>query len=615
MSHPRAWLVAISLFVSALTFLPAASAAPASSPAAYVYIQIQGPAGAVYGFSASSTGQLHAIPGAPWKPAGLIVGSTATKFLSLGKDLLHSYGVASSGALQSQLSQEPVFEYTGSSCGDSTQGANGAVLDHSGKYIYVLIEGYSCAAYQSYIINGDGSFNFDGDTEKNLESSDVTNTVGLPSILGNESFAYSDFYYLDSGPSLIGFQRESSGTLELMQFKETDPTLNGYPAAARPDASPAGNYIVVQLYADDSTPMQLASYSVDSQGNLSTTNTAADMPTSSFSAPQTKFSPSGDMVAAYADGAITGGNSGIEIYKFNGAAPLTLYKTLLSGTPIDDVAWDSSNHMYAISNAEGKLYVFTVTTTSATEDNAWSIGSPFKMVVVSKGSVSGPATQFSAPLLGSGTTPGGQVTIDESGNTTVDVTGQAASQTYTLQFCPAVTNGVSKTPACFNITTVSTNSNGSGSATVHFPQSGDWAGEFSLNNASGNSVLTTGLDPSAKNETYFSTLLPETKTNGGAATQNKTQSPLSSGSVNESGGTAVFTVGGASPSSGYQIVETNGRFLNSSQSYVLSPGFTTDASGNGSASVNLATQGSEGGDMFNVEGGPGAGYIGGFSIP
>jgi hypothetical protein len=32
----------------------------------------------------------------------------------------------------------------------------------------------------------------------------------------------------------------------------------------------------------------------------------------------------------------------------------------------------------------GELYVFTVTSTSVTEDASWSIGAPYKMVVVSK---------------------------------------------------------------------------------------------------------------------------------------------------------------------------------------------------------------------------------------
>jgi hypothetical protein len=76
--------------------------------------------------------------------------------------------------------------------------------------------------------------------------------------------------------------------------------------------------------------------------------------------------------------------NGIQIYNFNGAGPLTPYKTLLNGTPIDQVAWDSSNHMYAISQSTNTLYVFTVTSTSVTQDTAWSIGSPFKMIVVSE---------------------------------------------------------------------------------------------------------------------------------------------------------------------------------------------------------------------------------------
>ncbi|HUY95694.1 MAG TPA: hypothetical protein VMU71_10360, partial [Terracidiphilus sp.] len=107
------------------------------------------------------------------------------------------------------------------------------------------------------------------------------------------------------------------------------------------------------------------------------------MPTSALGGPYSTFSPDGKMFAFYAnanDGVGNPGN-GIEIYNFNGAAPLTLYKTLLTGTPIDQVAWDSSNHLYAISTHLNKLYVFTVTSTSVTQDTTFSIGSPWSMVV------------------------------------------------------------------------------------------------------------------------------------------------------------------------------------------------------------------------------------------
>jgi hypothetical protein len=125
----------------------------------------------VYGYSASSTGQLTAIPGSPFKPAGAPIGGTTTRFFTMGETLIHSYGIASSGAIGSQISQIPVFDYAGGSCGAERAGSAEALLDHSGQYIYVLLQynaDWSCAAYQTYKINSDGAFTFQGDTEVNF---------------------------------------------------------------------------------------------------------------------------------------------------------------------------------------------------------------------------------------------------------------------------------------------------------------------------------------------------------------------------------------------------------------------------------------------------------------
>jgi hypothetical protein len=603
-------LAAILVLASAVAVVPQAIAAPAPSTAAYVYIQIDGSQGAVYGFSASSAGHLSAIPGAPWKPAGQIIGSNGTQFITLGEDNIHSYGIAANGAIKGQLEQNPYTDFEGGECGIGSAVPNSAELDHTGKYVYILIQGSKgaagCSAYQTFNINSAGAFNGVGDTELTGDY-DAT----LPSVLGNETFAYAND---QNGP--IGFQRESLGELLPIYFHEFDPTLNGGSyTPADPDASPTGNYLVLRLYPNGANPLQLGSYTVNSEGYIATSNTSSNMPTSALIGPNSTFSPSGNMYVLYADsnnGKAAG--NGIEIYNFNGAAPLTLYKTLLTGTPIDQVAWDNSNHLYAISKSKNMLYVYTVTPKSVTQDTAWSIGVPAKMIVVSSSEgAAGSATQFEAPLL---TTTGalavdGQVTIDTSGNTTVDVTGQAANKTYTLQFCPAFEGGDNNTPACSNITTVSTNASGSGSSTVKFPQSGNWAGEFSVNDSSGATVMQTGLMPGVNNETYMSTLVPETTTNGGELTNGGVQDPFGSGSVSCLNGTLLFTLKGASPNTVYVIVETNGRSLDSSQSYVLL-NIVTDAAGNGSASVSLATAGGEGGDMFEV----GEGIsIGGFSIP
>jgi hypothetical protein len=370
----------------------AASTSTAASTAAYVYIQIQGPGGAVYGFRASSAGQLSAISGGPWKPVGQVVGATSTKFFTAGENLIHSYGILSDGSIGPQLGQIPVLDYAGSGCAGSG-GIDQARLDHTGKYLYVLLANGGdrpCAAYQTYIVNKDGSFTFDGDTEETLESG---GGADIPSILGNETFAYADSStgpLPGSGPvpTVIGFRRESSGTLEKMQFTESDPEPSqGSYTIKQPDASPTGNYVVLQLYPGNANPPQLGSYTVDSKGNISSTNTSSNLAATTLDNPSTTFSPSGDLFVAYADNgfsAFVGEGNGMQIYNFNGAAPLTFYARPLGETPIDQVAWDSSSHLYAISIPYNELHVFTVTSTSVTEDASWSIGSPFKMVVVSE---------------------------------------------------------------------------------------------------------------------------------------------------------------------------------------------------------------------------------------
>jgi hypothetical protein len=387
MMHPfkGLGLAATLMLVFTVAFVPQTRAQSTSSTAAYVYIQIQGSSGSVYGFTASSTGKLTAIPGAPWKPTGLIIGDNKQLLVTMGEDNLHSWAIESNGAIGGALESDPDTDY-GDDC---DTGSNvGAVLDHTGQYVYVLQQKAGadvCMAYKSFQISdqySEGVFDGVGETEA---SPAPGGGDGLPSILGNETFAYADQY---DGPlnSILGFQRNSSGALQLIGVM--NPTFPGSAAYSphHPDASPAGNYVVLQEYVNTSNTVQLGSFSVDSAGNLSSTNAPETMPASPFFITGSTFSPSGNLFVTWADNGL--GNpdlgDGIQIYNFNGAAPLTYYTSLLSGAPIDQVAWDSSNHLYAISTVNNLLYVFTVTPTSVTQDAAWSIGAPFKMLVVSK---------------------------------------------------------------------------------------------------------------------------------------------------------------------------------------------------------------------------------------
>jgi hypothetical protein len=99
------------------------------------------------------------------------------------------------------------------------------------------------------------------------------------------------------------------------------------------------------------------------------------------------MSTSGKLVTAIG---VESDGAGVQLFHFNGAAPITLYGSiLLPGVTIDQVAWDNNNHMYALSYSAGQLYVYTATPTSikAVAGSPYTIPSPYGshgMVVVPK---------------------------------------------------------------------------------------------------------------------------------------------------------------------------------------------------------------------------------------
>jgi outer membrane protein assembly factor BamB len=125
---------------------------------------------------------------------------------------------------------------------------------------------------------------------------------------------------------------------------------------------------------------QLATYTADASGNLTTPSTSGNMPGTAVGfVTNLSMSPSGKLLAV-------AGQSGLQIFHYNGSSPITAYTGLLTSNDIEQCFWDNANHLYAISQNTGKLYVFTVTPTgfSQATGSPYSIHAPANIIVQPK---------------------------------------------------------------------------------------------------------------------------------------------------------------------------------------------------------------------------------------
>ena len=87
---------------------------------------------------------------------------------------------------------------------------------------------------------------------------------------------------------------------------------------------------------------QLATYTADASGNLSTASTRQNMPSVAMQyVYDLKMSPSGKLLAV--GGSDGRGEGGLQIFHFNGAQPITRYTGLLTNAEIDQFYWDNAN--------------------------------------------------------------------------------------------------------------------------------------------------------------------------------------------------------------------------------------------------------------------------------
>jgi hypothetical protein len=200
---------------------------------------------------------------------------------------------------------------------------------------------------------------------------------------GNNQFAYGFGCFQDESHA-YGFKRGVDGSLTSFNPSVPIPTYPNGDFCLDTSASNPANNLAVSMYLDTAThppgpPAWLGVYTVDASGNLTTKSTLANMPTAAVgTVHEMVASPAGNLLAI-------GGSSGLQVFHFNGSNPITPYTGLLATHELNQILWDSHDHLYGISSA-GRLYAFKITVTGHKQaaGSPYSITNPIAITVLSK---------------------------------------------------------------------------------------------------------------------------------------------------------------------------------------------------------------------------------------
>jgi len=360
---------------------PASPVSAADSPAAFVYVSSTSSTNKIEinAFKLHSDGKLSRVPGSPFPTHTTYSASMASgaEHLFFTNEVdIHSYSIAKNGSLQSSGSID-AQGLNQANCG----GPAALFLDRTGATLYDWDIYSDCAnnAYQFFDTAASGQLNYIGVTS----ASSPIFYVPL-SFIGNNEYAYGASCYHWS-QEIFGFRRTSDGTLTDLNLAPAMPTSRtGQMYCPFLAAADATNHVAVHMQVLNSSslqpagPSQLATYTADISGNLSTTSTYSNMPAVAVSTvTDIAMSPSGKLLAV-------AGTGGLQVFHFNGAHPITTYTGRLTTDEVDHVAWDNADHLYAISSTAGQLFVFTITPTSHTQaaGSPYAITKPWNIAVV-----------------------------------------------------------------------------------------------------------------------------------------------------------------------------------------------------------------------------------------
>jgi hypothetical protein len=350
-----------------------------SSPVALLYVSSAPNIGGyeINAYQVAANGALTNVPGSPFAENGFYMAVNRKWLFATDTVNVYSFSIAWNGALQ-QVSSMDAQQYNQYNAG----GPVNLFFDRSGRTLYdedIYGNQGSNNTYQFLDFDPtSGAVSYLGATGV------ASATWDTPlSFIGNNAFAYGATCY-HWGQYIYGFGRNQDGSLTDLNLQPVIPSASAGSYCPYLAAADAGSDVAIALTPTldgfVSGAAQIAVYTADAAGDLTTTSTSSNMPQVAVgTVTDLKASPSGKLLAV-------AGSTGVQVFHFNSANPITRFTQLMVKDQVDEVRWDNANHLYAISRLSGKLYVFNVTPTGVTlsPGSPYSIVMPQSLVVLSR---------------------------------------------------------------------------------------------------------------------------------------------------------------------------------------------------------------------------------------
>ncbi len=325
----------------------------------------------ISGFSITSDGTAHALPGSPYSgPGGYVVSNGAYLFATDGTNI-QSYARNSDGS----LTRGPSISGVAHNDTPTGAGVGTLVLDRTGQDLYageINFQGADNDATASFAIGSGGALNFIANSAINV------NAASRLTFSQDNRFAYGQGCYFINW-DLFGMARQSNGSLQFTPTNAAIPPTTIPNATLCPGNSSASakNYLAVEVgIAGNNVPNGfLVTYIINSDGTLSLVPNS-NVQLSFAGGNAMAFDPTGTYLAV-------GGQGRIQVFQLSSSGMLTPLGTPQQTSATFDAAqWDSSGHLYAVANSNLYIFNFSKGVLTQASGSPYPIATEGSLVVV-----------------------------------------------------------------------------------------------------------------------------------------------------------------------------------------------------------------------------------------